>query len=142
MGVFVDGVWHDSAELNRRLETIASSYRNGNEFVRLALRGTLGEAIALQKNLRALGDSTRLDAGNVGYVASILRQRGRADDAIRVYELAIEENARNAAAHEGIARAHLATGRVQEAIASLRRALTIDPNRASARSLLNGLSAR
>jgi imidazolonepropionase-like amidohydrolase len=135
-GVMMDGVWHPAVELERRQSRIANAYRSGNEFVRLSLRGALGEGLALQRALRQAGDSSRLDATMIAYVASILRQRGRNDEALRVYDLALEESPGSAAVHEGIARTHLAAGRVTEAIAALNRALQEAPNRQSARNLL------
>lgn len=139
-GVMLDGVWHDGEALAARLDSLASEYRAGNAFVAAALARRVGPAITEHRVRRAKGDSSRTDAGVIAYVGSILRQWGRLDDAISVYDLAVEEDPRSASAHEGMARAFLAQGNVRDAIARLQRALEIDPSRQMARSLLAELA--
>jgi imidazolonepropionase-like amidohydrolase len=138
-GVMTDGTWHPSAELERRLDDIVRRYRSGQMLVRLALHGQTVDAASTQRAMRDAGDSTRLDVGLLTYVASILRQRGQNDDAIRMYTVALSEDSTSAAAYEGMARAHLSASRPAEAKAALERALRFDTRRESARQLLNGL---
>lgn len=137
-GVMLDGTWHPREELDARLDSIEAAYRPGNAFVRAALGRRVDHALSAHRALRN-ADERRTDPGVVAYVASILRQRGRLEDAIAVYELALEENPEMASAHEGIARAFLAMGRIANAVARLERALEIEPGREGARTLLEEL---
>lgn len=138
-GVMTDGVWHSNMELERRLDDVAGRYRSGQAIVRLALHGQTVDAANSQRAMREAGDSTRPDVGLLNYVASILRQRGQTDDAIRMYAAALSEDSTSAAAYEGIARSHLSAIRPAEARAALERAIRFDPRRESAKQLLNGL---
>jgi tetratricopeptide (TPR) repeat protein len=141
-GVMTDGAWHPRAELERRLDDVAGQYRSGQTIVRLALHGQTVDAATKQSAMREAGDSTRPDVGLLNYVASILRQRGQADDAIRMYTAALAEDSTSAAAYEGIARSHLSAMRPAEARAALERAIRFDPRRESAKQLLNSLRSQ
>jgi tetratricopeptide (TPR) repeat protein len=135
-GVMLDGRWHPAEEMAERLAAVAAEYAPGNAFVTAALAGRVDEAVAAHRNQRAAGNEDRLATGTVSYVASIVRQWGRNEDAVALYELVLEEDPQRASAHEGIARAYLAMGRVGDAKAALLRALDVEPERASARQLL------
>lgn len=135
-GVMMDGTWHPRRALEARLDSIAAEYAPGNALVARALGRRADVALEVHRALRAAGDATRADPGVVAYVAAILRGRGRLDDALALYELALDEDAANPAILEGMARTLLAGGSVARAIARLEQALAADPGRESARSLL------
>ena len=138
-GVMIGGAWHPASDLTARLDSVEDTYAPGNAFVSAALAGHVDRAVARHRTLWHHGDDRRLTAGALSYVATILRGRGRYDDAITVYQLALEEAPATASAHEGIGRAYLAMGRIEEAVGALRRALDVDPDRRGARELLSEL---
>jgi hypothetical protein len=135
-GVMLDGAWHPGAELASRLDSIEAAYAAGNAFVNAALGGQVDRAVARHRELKSAEDDRRAAPSIISYVASILRRNGRYDDAIALYQLALEEDSAMASAHEGIARTYLAVGRIPDAVAALERALEIEPGRAQARELL------
>jgi tetratricopeptide (TPR) repeat protein len=138
-GVMLDGIWHPAGELSSRLDSLEAAYRPGNALVADALGRRVAVAVEGHRALKVAGDATRADPDLISYVASILRGWGRLDDALLMYGLALEENPESASANEGMARTHLARGRVPEAIDRLERALAADPSRESARALLEEL---
>lgn len=142
VGVMIDGAWHPAADLAARMDSVESACTPGNEFVTAALGHNVARAVSRHRLLKSSGDPHRTAPGVISYVAYVVRSRGGDDDAIKLYELALEENPALASAHEGIARAHLAAGRVKEAVAALRQALAIEPERASAKELLASLRPR
>jgi imidazolonepropionase-like amidohydrolase len=135
-GVMLDGIWHPRDDLVARIAAVEAAYRPGNAFVEAALSRNVDRAIAAHRALRASGNDQRTDPEVIEYVASILGQNGRLEDALLVFELALEESEESASAHEGTARTLLALGRVAEAVARLEDALEIDPERSGARALL------
>jgi hypothetical protein len=72
-------------------------------------------------------------------VATILRGRGRARDALRFNILNTEMTPNSGFAHRQAAEAHIAVGDTTSAIASLQRALSINANDAQARQRLEAL---
>lgn len=138
-GVMLDGDWYSGVELTNRLDSIETEYSAGNAFVDAALGRQAERAVARHHELKAAGDDRRLTPGIISYIGSILRQNGRYDDAIALYQLALEEDSAMASAHEGIARTYLAVGRIPDAVVALERALEIEPGRVQAQEILTQL---
>ena len=68
--------------------------------------------------------------------AGALLRAGRAEDAARLYQQAVEANPRRADAHNNLAVALKAAGRISQAIESYRRAIKLDPGYVTARKNL------
>jgi tetratricopeptide (TPR) repeat protein len=75
-------------------------------------------------------------------VASAVRARGKLPDALRLHALNVEFSPRSSFALRQAANAQLAAGDTASAVASLERALGINPNDGQARSVLDALKRK